>query len=104
MIDKKEFYNEILRIYNINGRIDINLFKRHSYFDCNFQYECLKYGGIKNICKELGLEYLFYNQKTKDEIFAKALNLLNKNGIKVCIIKYDEKITEDLIINIIQQQ
>lgn len=94
---KEQFYEEILRLYNIFGNIDKNIFQRYSVLDVDFHAYCTKYGGIKNICNELGIEHKLYNQKSEQEIIEKGKHILSKygkitkelcskNGISSCVI------------------
>ena len=94
---KEDFYNEIKRLYNKYGRIDQNIYKEHTVLKVSFRQYCNKYGGLKNICKELGIDYSYYNQKSKQEIIDIGIKLLNqygkldknictKNGISNCVV------------------
>lgn len=95
---KEEFYNEIKRLYDEHGRIDQNIYKEHTVLKVGFRQYCNKYGGLKNICKELNIDYSYYNQKSKQEIIDVGIKLLNKygrlgkdicteNGISSCVVK-----------------
>lgn len=95
---KEDFYNEIKRLYNKHGRIDQNIYEEHTVLKVSFRQYCNKYGGLKNICKELGIDYSYYNQKSKQEIIDIGIKLLNqygelgkdiciKNGISSCVVK-----------------
>lgn len=80
-ISESEFKNELLKLYNIYGRITKSTFKKYSiYKDLNFEWYCKKFGGIKNILEEFGVERVNYNTISKDEIIFKAINLYHKNG------------------------
>jgi len=79
-LTKEEFYNEIKRIYDKYNKIDVNLFNQESIYDINFQGYCLKYGGIKNICKELGIEHTLYNEVSKEELIKRAEEVYEKYG------------------------
>lgn len=77
---KEEFYNEILRLYNEYGRIDINVYKEHTRLSVGFNTYCNKYGGLKQICKDLGIKYFYYNEKTKEWLLQKGSEILKENG------------------------
>ena len=77
---KEEFYEEIKRIYNIENRININLYKKYTTLNVDYVYYINKYGGIKNICSELGLEYLYYNQPAREDIIDRASKLYLEHG------------------------
>ena len=77
---KEDFYKEIERIYKIENRINVNIFNKHTKLDIGYVYYVNKFGGIKSICNELGLEYLYYNQASKEELINRANDLYNKHG------------------------
>lgn len=79
-IDRDTFYNEILRIYKIEGKININIFYKYTDIKCDYIYYIHKFGGIKSICKDLGIDYLYYNQMSKDDVKKKAKNLYSELG------------------------
>lgn len=94
---KKDFYSEIYRLYNLYGNIDKNIFNKYSKIKVNFHFYCTKYGGIKKICEELGIDHRLYNEKTENEILIKAKKifeengkitkeLCSKNGISSCVV------------------
>ena len=77
---KEQFYNEINKIYREHGKINKKLFDKYSDLNLSFTYYCLKYGGIKNICKELNVDYFQYNEISKEELTKRAKSVLNKYG------------------------
>lgn len=77
---KESFYKEIKRIYDECNEININIFNKHTRLKVDFQYTCLKYGGLKNICKELNINHTLYNEISKEEILRRAKECLMKNG------------------------
>lgn len=48
--------------------------------DVGFNTYCHKYGGIKNICKELKIQHRLYNEKTREEIISIGMSILSQNG------------------------
>ena len=80
MYTKEQFYNEINRIFKEQGRINKRLFDEYSELDLSFTYYCLKYGGIENIFKELNIDYIRYNEVTREELIKRANDVLNRYG------------------------
>lgn len=77
---KEQFFNEIIRIYNIEQNININLWNKYTIMtDINFEYYVNKFGGIRKICNELGLKQSKNKLSDKDMIY-KALELYNQYG------------------------
>ena len=75
------FVEEIIRLYNEYGRINISIWNEYSkYKEHNFNWFRHKYGGIKNLLKENGIEYLYYNEYTKEQIIENAKTLYEKYG------------------------
>lgn len=77
---KEEIYKEIERIYKIDDIINKDIYNKNTKLDITWVYIVHKYGGIKNICKELNLEYRYYNQLTKVELIRMGIDLYNKYG------------------------
>lgn len=46
-VEDKECIDEVLRIYDENGRIDINLWKKFSKYNISYAHMCHRLGGIK---------------------------------------------------------
>ena len=45
---KEQFFNEIIRVYNIEQNININLWNKYTEMkDINFEYYVNKFGGIR---------------------------------------------------------
>lgn len=77
---KEQIYKEIKRIYKINNIINKDVYNKNTTLDISWVYIVHKYGGIKNICKELDIEYRYYNQLTKVELIKMGIELYNKYG------------------------
>jgi very-short-patch-repair endonuclease len=77
-INKEDFYNEIKCLYEKFGRINKVIFNENSTLDVNFDYYCLKYGGIRKICNDLNLLYLTYNQISRQDIIKDVLDVYKK--------------------------
>lgn len=95
---KEEFYEEIRRLYNQYGNVDVHIFNKYAVRKANFRWYCHKFGGIKKILSELGLEFKTYNQIDKDTCIQKGRDLLKKygyisknlcasNGVSSCVIE-----------------
>lgn len=67
-------------MYNEYGRIDQNIYKEHTVLKVGFRQYCNKYGGLKNICKELNIDYSYYNQWTREEVLSIGASILNEKG------------------------
>lgn len=67
-------------IYEIDNIINKEVYKKYTILDIGWVYIVHKYGGIKNICKDLNIEYRYYNQLTKVELIKMGINLYNKYG------------------------
>ena len=77
---KEQFFNEIIRVYNIEQNININLWNKYTELtDINFEYYVNKFGGIRKICKDLNLQQNKNKLSDKDMI-DKALELYSKYG------------------------
>ena len=75
---KEQFFNEIIRVYNIEQNININLWNKYTELtDINFEYYVNKFGGIRKICKNLNLQQNKNKLSDKDMI-DKALELYSK--------------------------
>jgi len=92
------FVNEIRRLYNIYGNVNVHIWNEHSEIEGNFQCYCHRFGGLRNIMNELGLQHLQYNQKTKEEIIRCChialekegklrSEILDKYGVSGCVVK-----------------
>lgn len=61
--------------------MNIGTWNKHSvYKGSNFNWYRHSYGGLKNNMEKLGLEYLYYNEITKDELSERTLALFEKHG------------------------
>lgn len=76
---KEEFYNEIIRIYKIENKINKRLFEKYTNTDIQFEYYAYKFGGIRKICKELSLNHN-NNHYSKQEIAQSVLDIYNRFG------------------------
>lgn len=65
---KEEFYNEIKDIHDEFGYINTEVLKNNIRLDLNFNYYLHKYGGLKNISKELGLNYVHALRSDKEDV------------------------------------
>ena len=65
---KEEFYNEIKDIHNEFGYINTDVLKNNIRSDLNLNYYLHKYGGLKNISKELGLNYIYALRSDKEDV------------------------------------
>lgn len=85
-ISKERFLKEIQFLYDTFGRVDKNIFEEHSSIDINFGYYCHKYGGLKTILAELGIPFVYYNEKdigndAKDAAIKVGQELLQMYGL-----------------------
>ena len=80
-LNKEDFKKEIKRLYDIYGACSKKEFKKYSiYKDMNFEHYCLKFGGLKNIRKELGIDYNYFVKYSKEDIIEKAKALYLEYG------------------------
>lgn len=77
---KDEFYNEIIRIHDQHGYINTNILKDNINLELNINYSLHKYGGLKNICKELGLNYVHALRNDKEDIKQDFYNIYKELG------------------------
>lgn len=86
-----------MRLYKQYGAINQNIYSKYTKLNVGFRQYCNKYGGLKNICKELGIDYIYYNEISKSQIIKIGIDILNKygylkkelcekNGISSCVI------------------
>lgn len=54
---KDEFFNEIYRIYQLRGTMNTQILKEELSFDISLNAYLHKYGGLKQICKELDIPF-----------------------------------------------
>ena len=73
---KSQFYNEILRLYKEHGEINKNIYTKYTCLDVGFRQYCDKYGGLKQICKDLGIKYSYYNEVSKEQALERGRMLL----------------------------
>lgn len=77
-MDKKELFKIIIDIHNANGYINRHILEsKISGFNCNWQLS--KYGGLKKICSDLGLNYRQYSAIDPDEIISDAKTVFQKH-------------------------
>lgn len=77
---KEEFYAEIKRLYETYGKADIHTFNEHATKKVNFQWYCHRFGGLRKILSELGLEFNSYNRITKEDCIRRGEELLEEYG------------------------
>lgn len=81
IISQNDFETEILRLFKEYGIVNKNIWNKYSvYKDKNFNHYRNKYGGIKNILKKFRIEYIYYNQTTKEEVINRANELFKEHG------------------------
>lgn len=79
-ITREKFCKEIKRLYDAYGEINVNIFNEYSELDIHFQSYCNRFGGLKNICKELGIKHMLYNEVSKEELIKRAEKILEEHG------------------------
>lgn len=77
---KEDFYNEVIRLYDLYGDVTKDIFNEHSVIHGDFHHYCTRFGGIKNIMKELGLSKPVRCKHTKESILNDGEQLLDKHG------------------------
>lgn len=77
---KDEFYDEIVRIHNQHGYINTKILKNNINLELNINHWLHKYGGLKNICKELGLNYVHASRTDKEDIMRDFYNIYKNLG------------------------
>lgn len=87
-MDKQDFYEIIKKIHNTHGYINRHLLEEEtSGFSVN--WELSKNGGLKRLCKELGLTYRQYSQIDPNDILLDANNIYQQYG-KLTIAIYEK--------------
>lgn len=80
-INEIEFKKEIKRLYDMYGKCGKYEFKKYSiYKELNFEYFCKKFGGLKNICKELCIEYDHRAVYKREDIIKMATEIYIRFG------------------------
>lgn len=77
---KDDFYNEIKNIHDRFGFINTNILVDNIEIDINVHYYLHKYGGLKNICKELVLNYVHALRNDKEDIKRDFYDVYKKLG------------------------
>lgn len=77
---KDEFYDEIVRIHNQYGYINTNILKNNINLELNINHWLHKYGGLKNICKELSLNYIHALRSDREDIKQDFYNIYETVG------------------------
>lgn len=67
-------------MYKEYGEINQNIYAKHTSLDVSFRQYCNKYGGLKQICKDLGIEYSYYNEVSKEQALERGRMLLEQYG------------------------
>lgn len=81
---KEEVYSEILRIYNIENNMNINVFKTYTTFKISdYSNFFTKYGGIKKICKDLNIKNK-HSRNTKKELLDAGKKVYEEYGYLTC--------------------
>lgn len=65
---EKEFYDEIIRIHDEFNFINTTTLKNNCKLDIDVTHYLHKFGGIKNICNKLGLNYIHALRSNKEDI------------------------------------
>ena len=76
---KEEFINDILEVYNKYGYINRKTLE-NEIDNYNVGFQLSKYGGLKNICRELGIEYRQYSRIDPEEIKKDFLRVYEQQG------------------------
>lgn len=79
-VEDKECIDEVLRIYDENGRIDINLWKKFSKYNISYAHMCHRLGGIKKILSDNGRKYIYYNEPSKECIISRVYDAYKQEG------------------------
>lgn len=78
-MNKEEFYEDIKRTYEKYGIINRKILTlEHPEYNVGWQLS--KYSGLKNICKEIGIEYTQASRINKDDIKSDFCRVYYDNG------------------------
>lgn len=81
IISEDEFKSELKRLYMLYGKFGKKEFEKYSiYKDRSFDWYTKRFGGLKKICNDIGVNYCHYSLYSKEDIIDCGLDLYNKLG------------------------
>ena len=80
-ITKEMFVNELVRLYNEFGKVNIKIWNEHTVYKGScFNWYLHQYGKIRTLLNEVGIKYINYNELTEEQVLEKAKCIYQEYG------------------------
>ena len=80
-ITKEMFVNELVRLYNEFGKVNIKIWNEHTVYKGScFNWYLHQYGKIRALLNEVGITYINYNELTEEQVLEKAKCIYQEYG------------------------